>query len=149
MPTRHQGPAAEIRALNAFIALLRAAHAVSERTHGPIRAAGLTLGQFGALEALHHCGPLSAGELAVKVLSSGANMTTILDNLERRGLLRRERDDADRRRVIVRLAPAGRRLVTALFPAHAARLAEDLAALTVAEQEQLRALCRKLGRRGT
>ena len=50
----------------------------------------LTGSQFAAVEALYHLGPMSQGEISGKVLKSGSNMTTVIDHLERDGLVRRE-----------------------------------------------------------
>ena len=46
---------------------------------------GLTESQIGVLEALAHLGPLTQGELCRKILRSGSNVTTVVDNLERDG----------------------------------------------------------------
>ena len=146
MPTRWKGPAAEVRALNAWIALNRALESVGASLRRPLAAAGLTVGQLAILEALLHTGPQSASALGRRVLRSQANMTTVLDNLERAGLVARLRTAEDRRVVTVRLTAEGRRLITRVFPGHVARITAQLAALSAAEQEALARLCRKLGR---
>lgn len=43
---------------------------------------GLTVPQFGILEALFHLGPLSLGELADQLLVTGGNVTYVMDRLE-------------------------------------------------------------------
>ena len=133
------------RALDAFVKLLRAAHWVSYRAGEHRRRAGLTEAQFGVLEALYHKGTLIQVEIAGKLLSSPSNLTLVLDNLERDGLIERGRDTDDRRRINVRLTPAGRRRIRDLFPTHADGIAELMGALTASEQEELGRLCRKLG----
>jgi DNA-binding MarR family transcriptional regulator len=65
-------------------------------------------------------GPLTAGEIAARVLVTTASMTAVLDTLERRGLLRRIPDRADRRRVLVEITGEGRTLVDAFLPEMAA-----------------------------
>jgi MarR family 2-MHQ and catechol resistance regulon transcriptional repressor len=147
MATRHQGSARERRALDAFIALMRASEAVTARTHGHLADAGLTIGQFGALEALHHLGPLRTTELARKLLRSPGNMTTVLDNLERGGLVRRAQEAGDRRCTTVSITARGTALMRDVFPRHVERLTRDLAVLTADEQDELKRLCQKLGRR--
>src|ERR687891_389561 len=52
-------------------------------------------------------GPKSAGELAAGVALSTAATTTLIDRLERRGLVRRVRDPHDRRRVVVEMTREG------------------------------------------
>ena len=146
MATRHQGTAAEQRALDAYIKLRRAVNAVSLREGEVMRASGLTESQFGALEALHHLGPLCQRELAGKVLKSAGNMTTVVDNLERRGLVKRRREGGDRRVVTVHLTDSGGTLVREVYPRVVEVLMEMFSALSAKEQEQLAALCRRLGK---
>jgi len=145
MATRQKGSAAEKRALDTYIKLRRAVNAVSLREGEVRRAAGLTESQFGALEALHHLGPLCQHELAGKVLKSAGNMTTVVDNLERRGLVERRRDGDDRRMVTIHLTDPGRELVREVFPRVAGVLEEAFSTLSAKEQDQLGALCRRLG----
>lgn len=145
MATRYKGTARETLALDAYIALMRAAESVTARTHGHLAGAKLTLGQFGALEALHHLGPLRTTELARKLLRSPGNVTTVLDNLEKSGLVRREQESADRRCTIVSITPRGSALLREVFPRHVAGMTRELGVLTRREQEELKRLCRKLG----
>lgn len=146
MPTHYKGPPETERALSAFINFLRAADSLAARLDSQIEMAGLTHGQFAVLEALFHLGPLNQCDLARKLLRSGGNVTVVIDNLEKRGLVRRERQKEDRRMVIVGLTPSGRRLIARIFPTHAAAITVEMNRLSLEEQETLRALCRKLGR---
>jgi len=146
MPTHYKGTAEEQRALSAFINFMRAADSVVARLDTQIEMAGLTHGQFAVLEALLHLGPLNQCDLARKLLRSGGNVTVVIDNLEKRGWVRRERQKEDRRMVVVRLTPAGRRLIADTFPKHAAAITAEMGRLSIEEQETLRALCRKLGK---
>lgn len=146
MGTRYLGTAAERRALDALITLRRAASSLGERTAAGLRSAGLTESQFGVLEAVLHLGPLCQRELAAKILKSAGNLTTVVDNLERRGLVERRRNDLDRRVSRIHLTAEGERLVRSLFPPHVATLVEAFSVLTAQEQELLTALCRRLGR---
>ena len=52
MGTRYQGQPDEVRALDAFIKLMRATDSISADLSRHVSEAGLTLGQFGVLEAL-------------------------------------------------------------------------------------------------
>jgi MarR family 2-MHQ and catechol resistance regulon transcriptional repressor len=146
MSTHYKGSRTELRALNSFIKLIRAANAVSNDVANTYTAAGLTESQFGVLEALLHLGPLHACDLAAKLLSSGGNLTLVLDNLEKRSLVRRERGVEDRRFITVHLTLQGRTLIEELFPRHVAGVVARFAVLSASEQEELSRLCRKLGR---
>ena len=145
MPTRYRGDEEEVRALNAFITLMRASDAVAASVNEGLAERGLTSSQLGVLEALLHLGPLCQGDLAGKLLRSGASMTSVVEGLEKKGLLVRQRTEEDKRFVRVALTGKGRRMIEDVFPAHARAIAGRLAVLTPDEQEELRRLCRKLG----
>lgn len=146
MPTHYRGKVDEVLALNTFIKLVRSLNAVQTHLIPPLQKEyGLTESQFAVLEAIHHLGPLSQGQLCQKILRSGSNVTTVVDNLERDGLVERERDDTDRRVQIVQLTERGRALVTAALPVHVSRITRVLSSLTKDEQRELGRICRKLG----
>jgi len=146
MGTRYQGTPAEVRALDAFIKLVRAADSVSSRIHRHLDAAQLTASQFGVLEAVYHLGPLTQRDLAQKLLKSGGNMTLVIDNLEKRQLVKRDRQSDDRRCILVQLTEQGRTLIQEVFPRHVAAIAQEMRVLSAAEQEELGRLCRRLGK---
>lgn len=133
-------------AVRAYVKLMRAQRGVLARLEPALAACALTLTQLGVLEAVLHLGPLSHRELGRKLLTSPANLTDVVDKLERRGLVRRERATDDRRLVRVALTDPGRALIQAVFPAHAADIAAAMSALDPAELAQLDHLLRKLGR---
>lgn len=124
---------------------MRAADAVTARLAPELAKVSLTESQFGVLEALHHLGPMCQAELGRKILKTSGNMTMVIDNLEKRQLVRRARDESDRRYITVHLTPAGETLIREFFPGHAARIATVMSTLAPDEQEELRRLCRKLG----
>ena len=145
MGSRYQGKPHEMRALDAYIKLLRATRTVSARLDKALAGDGLTETQLGVLEALLHLGALCQRELGQKLCTSGANMTSVVDNLERRELVRRVRDAEDRRYVSVHLTSGGKSLIERVFPRHVAGIVEALSALSPEEQRLLDSLCKKLG----
>jgi len=147
MGTRHRGTIEEISALNAFIKLQRSAESVSVRIHA-VLPQGLTITQFGVLEALHHLGPLCQSELAEKLLKSGGNLTLVVDNLEKAGYVLRERDAADRRFVVVKLTEKGHNFIGILFPKVVANVTREMSALSSTELADLGRLCKKIGLQG-
>jgi MarR family transcriptional regulator, 2-MHQ and catechol-resistance regulon repressor len=146
MATHFKGKRNEVRALDAYIKLSRASGTIDAQLAANLARLGVTTGQLGVMEALMHLGPLTQTELGRKLLRSGGNVTTVIDNLERRGLVERQRNPDDRRVVTVTLTGTGRELIEQIFPNHARAVAQAMATLTVAEQEELGRLCRKLGR---
>lgn len=133
------------QALNSYTKLMRAAESVTARTSRPMTAADLTISQFGVLEALLHKGPLCQRDLAAKILKSSGNMTMVIDNLEKRGLVRRERDSADRRYLTVQLTDSGRELIVTVFSEVREAIVAEMGVLSAVELEQLGTLCKKLG----
>lgn len=147
MKKKSPKPSPERLALATYVKLMRAADSVTARTHRHLAGAGLTSTQFGVLEALYHLGPLCQRDIGRKILKSSGNITTVVDNLEKRDLVLRQPSREDRRFVAVHLTEKGQHLIEDLFPRHAAGIAEELGALSTEEQTELGRLLRKLGRR--
>jgi len=146
MGSHFDGNREELRALCAFVNLMRAAESLHARASHRLAGTRLTSSQFGVLEALYHLGPLTQKELSQKLLKTGGNMTMVVGNLEKHEQVERRRGTEDRRVVTVHLTRRGRRLIERIMPAHVEGIREDMNRLTAREQEQLRALCRKLGK---
>ena len=146
MGTHYQGGSDEVRALDAFIKLSRAADSVASRVSSSIVQSRLTESQFGVLEALYHLGSMHQCDLGKKLLRTSGNMTLVVDNLEKRGLVRREPGVEDRRYNSVHLTDAGRELIARVLPGHVYEIVREMGVLTPREQEELGRLCRKLGR---
>jgi len=146
MPTHYKGNTTEVQALDTFIKFTRAANAFEARLYQHRAIEDLTPSQFGILDALFHLGPLCQGEVSAKLLKSTGNVTLVLDNLEKRGLVRRVRETEDRRMVKIYLTPAGEDLIRRIIPQMVSAVASELSILTEEEQAQLGNLCRILGK---
>ena len=146
MPTHYSGTRAEMRVLDTFIKLTRCTNSLLMRLAECNTLGDLTPSQFAVLEALYHLGPMTQGEVSQKVLKSGSNMTTVIDNLERDGLVRRERDEKDRRVIHVHLTKTGSNKVAVVLPGHIEALVREFSVLSASEQKDLAELCKKLGR---
>jgi MarR family 2-MHQ and catechol resistance regulon transcriptional repressor len=147
MPTKYEGTREERRALDAYIKLQRAAETVVNRTTAHLAIYDLTASQFGVLEALYHLGTLSQRDLAQKLLKSTGNISVVLKNLQKRGLISRERNPDDTRYMEVCISKAGHDLLASFFEKHVQGIVEEMAVLTPEEQDELARLCRKLGLR--
>ena len=146
MPTHFEGSRVERRTLDTFIKLTRCTNSVLGELSARQTTGDLTASQFAVLETLYHIGSMTQGEVSSKVLKSTSNLTTVIDNLERDGYVRRERDAEDRRVIHVHLTEAGTSKIEAVLPGHIAALVEEFSVLTVKEQELLGELCKKLGK---
>lgn len=146
MPTHFKGSRAEMRTLDTFIKLTRCANSLFARLSERNTLGDITPSQFAVLESLYHLGSMNQGEVSTKVLKSGSNMTTVIDNLERAGLVKRERHEKDRRVINVHLTEAGKNKVETVLPGHIAALVEEFSVLSASEQQTLAELCKKLGK---
>ena len=133
------------RALSTYVKLVRATDAVHNQINAHLAQYDLTTSQFGVLEAIYHLGPMQIGEIGAKILKSSGNMTLVIDNLIKRGLVYRERQPDDRRCIQIHLTANGKARMDELWPTHAQGVVDAFAVLTPAEQEELAALCHKLG----
>ena len=145
MPTHYPGTPQEILALNTFIKLTRATESLLNRLSQRGTQGDLSPSQFGVLETLYHLGSMCQYELASKILKSSGNLTMVIDNLEKRTLVRRVRDTVDRRKVTVVLTDEGRQLISQVLPTHVASITDEMNTLTPQEQITLGEICRKLG----
>jgi len=143
--TKKYGKNADL-ALSLWVKLARAFDTLAVLTAKDIDSFGLTPPQFGVIEALGHLGSMKIGEMCSKKLMTGGNMTVVIDNLEKQGLVERVKDQNDRRAYIVRLTKSGEDKFAEMFPAHAHFVEKYVsAALSVEEIHQLSALLKKLG----
>ncbi len=105
----------------------------------------LTKQELYLLERLGGHGPSIMSALAEYLGVAVNTVTTVVDALERKGVVRRERAEDNRRKVWVQLTPAGRRVHQA-YVAEQSRAAEFLlSALTPEEQQIYMVLMRKIG----
>jgi MarR family transcriptional regulator, 2-MHQ and catechol-resistance regulon repressor len=142
--TRRYGKKTDL-ALSLWVKLARAYTTFGNRSHADIRSYGLTQPQFGVVESLGHLGEITLGELSRKMLSSCGNITVVVDNLEKEGLVHRRHCTDDRRVIYVQLTPKGKKLFGTIFPRHARCITGLAAVLTEEEQEHLGGLLKKLG----
>ena len=99
---------------------------------------GLTGPQMLCLREIAEQGSLTTGALALAVALSPATLTGILDRLEVRGLVSRERRPEDKRRVLVSLTTVGRQMAQELPSPLQERFGSRLADLPADEQAVIR-----------
>jgi MarR family 2-MHQ and catechol resistance regulon transcriptional repressor len=132
-------------ALSMWVKLTRAHDTFSHLTAADIRSFGLTPAQFGVIECLGHLDTMLIGDLTKKHLVSGGNMTVVVDNLEKDGLVERSVNVEDHRAFYVKLTPKGKRLFDKIFSKHAQFIVKLASVLSESEQAELGLLLKKLG----
>lgn len=107
---------------------------------------GLTFPQYRLLLALAGADELSAGELAAAADLAPATVTQMLDHLVAEGVVERARSERDRRLVLNRLTPRGRRLQAARRAEIEAKWEAALGDLSTAELREGARLLQRLQR---
>lgn len=146
MPTHYEGDPKNVQSLDAFIKMTRANLSLQSYLMRRGKLEGLTVTQFGVMETLYHLGSLTQGVLSSKQLKTPGNITVVIDNLERDGLVVRKRDELDHRVVHISLTPAGRERIERVFPIQAELIREAFSVLSAEELSQLSSLAKKLGK---
>ena len=128
----------------AYVRLVRTAETLHAEVSRGLQAEGLTASQFSTMKALMLQGPLAQRDIAKYLLKTGGNVTVVVDNLERVGLVTRIRDTEDRRVIYVKLTAEGEATFHRVYPAHKERIHAAVAALSELDCERLLALLDKL-----
>ena len=131
-----------------FLLFWKASHAVMRHDQKSIARQGFaSMSDFAVLEVLLHKGALPVNAIGEKVLLTSGSITTAVQRLEKKGLVRRERSEGDARVVLVQLTEEGRALISEAFAAHADNLDELFAKFSKEERIQFAGLMRQLGQR--
>lgn len=126
-------------------ALRRASRSFEERARRQIEGLGICPSDYGILAALTEAGPLPVSALGRRVQLTSGSMTTAIDRLEQKGLVRRREMPTDRRARSVHLTPHGRSLIRKAEAEHERAMSEIVASLSSAEQREVLRLLNKLG----
>ena len=108
VPRTHKRDSVSLEA-KLFVALLRAADRLSQDADLLVKAYGLTGTQYNVLRILRGAGPdgLPCKGIGDRMISRDPDMTRLLDRMEKRSLITRERQTKDRRVIKARITPAG------------------------------------------
>ena len=141
--TKRKNSVKESPGLQAFAMLHRTSIKISNEVYSHL-SPRLTTSQFGILEAIYKNGPLHQVELAPHILKTTGNITTVVDNLEKLGLVERVRGQRDRRFFQIVLTPKGSMLIKKLYPAHNQQADRVMGRLSDEERDELVRICLKL-----
>jgi len=96
----------------AFIQILQTAEALMNEVSAVLKPAGLTPTQYNVLRILRgaHPEPVTCGQVAERMITKDPDITRLMDRMESRNLIVRERDTRDRRHVTIGITDAGLKL---------------------------------------
>jgi DNA-binding MarR family transcriptional regulator len=134
------------RALRIWLRLLTCTQLIEKRVRAGLREQfTTTLPRFDLMAQLErHPEGLKMNELSRLLMVTGGNVTTIVDQVEKEGLVERLDEPADRRAFRIRLTPAGRKAFAEMARAHEEWVVELLSGLSRREQDELLKLLAKL-----
>ena len=137
-----------ISGIHLWLVLMKAYRALAQVDARSIAAFGLGLSDFAVLEILLHKGPLPVNTIGRQVMLTSGSITTAVDRLEQKRLVRREACPDDRRVTYVTLTAEGRTLIRRVFKLHAKRWEKVFNPLSAKERSALGTLLKKLGKHG-
>ncbi len=125
------------RGVTLWLALWKVARDVERVAREDVASLGLCLTDFAVLEVLLNRGPMPVSAIAGRVLLTSGSMTTAVDRLAGRGLVRRAVSDKDGRVRVVTLTDAGRELIGPAYASHAGAMERVFASLGDRERATL------------
>jgi len=134
----------EVHGFPAWLQLVRAYNYMEARISADLRRADLTLARFHVLVALAKHGPMSQQTLADHLLVTKGNVVGLIDKLSARGFVERQSSATDRRVNVLRVTPAGRRIVERTLPRQMQLIASLMQPLNPREAASLKALLKRL-----
>jgi DNA-binding MarR family transcriptional regulator len=131
--------AGDHRALRIWLRLLTCTQLIERQVRSRLRSQfDTTLPRFDLMAQLErHRGGLKMNELSRLLMVTGGNVTAIVDQLEKEGLVERLDEPADRRAFRIRLTKSGERTFIEMARAHEEWVVELLAGLSRRDQEEL------------
>lgn len=129
--------------LSTLVTFTRAENKIHRMEYETIKKNGLTAAQFGVLEALYSKGDLKICEIIEKILTTSGNITVVIKNLEKDGLVKRYSDPEDKRATIIALTDKGREVIENILPEHIINISKIFNILTDEEKLTLKKILKK------
>lgn len=130
-------------AIHAHIVFKKAERVIAGKSEKVIRSHNLTDSQFSVIDVLYTKGDMRISKLLDTMLATSGNMTVILKNMERDGLIYRKRDEEDGRAFIVGLTDKGRGLFEKILPSHKEEIEKLYSILSDEEKKNLITILKK------
>ncbi|MCW8837218.1 MAG: MarR family transcriptional regulator [Thiovulaceae bacterium] len=132
------------KSMSTWIQLIKTFKKILAKESAYIKSHDLTMNQFEVLEVLYHRGDLSVGAITKLTLGTPGNVTVVIKNLIRDGLITSIPDAKDKRTYIITITKKGIDIMDKLFPNHAKNFEDYFKVLDKDETETLFTLLRKL-----
>lgn len=130
-------------ALSTLITFTRAEHIIHKKELETIKESGLTTAQFAVLEVLYNKGDLKICEIIEKILTTSGNITVVIKNLEKDGLVKKNLDPKDKRSTIISITDNGKKIIEDILPNHINNISRIFNVLTDEEKIILKSILKK------
>ena len=129
--------------LSTLIVFTRAEQKIHKMEYETIKAGGLTNSQFAVLEVLYSKGDLKICEIIEKILTTSGNVTVVIKNLEKDGLVSKKIDPEDKRSMLISITDKGKKVMDEIFPKHVDNINKIFDILTIEEKLELKKILKK------
>lgn len=146
LPPPASEPIEDLSGLHIWLILWKAQRAVEQNALRSIAGLDLGLSEFAALELLLHKGPQPVNTIGKKVMLTSGSITSAIDRLEAKELVRRTPHPTDQRARLVELTSKGHSLIECAFRRHRLDMEETAAALSKTERRELMRMLKKWGK---
>ena len=132
------------KSMQTWMQIVRAFTKIRTKELKYINACGLSMNQFEVLEVLYHRGDLAVGAITKLIMSTPGNVTVVVKNLTRDGLVQTMPSSEDSRVRIVTITEKGNAIIAGMFTQHSANLKSYFEVLSDEEMVIVYDLLRKL-----
>lgn len=129
--------------LSTLIVFTRAEQKIHKMEYETMKAVGLTSSQFAVLEVLYSKGDLKICEIIEKILTTSGNITVVIKNLEKDGLVSKHEDPSDKRSMLISITDKGKKIMDDIFPSHVDNINNIFSILTTEEKLELKKILKK------
>lgn len=130
--------------LNTFVGLNRTLDHLMKIVKTDVQRYGLNVTEFAVMELLYNKGDQPIQRIGNRVLIASSSITYVVDKLEEKGCVVRQRNEKDKRVTNASLTYKGRSMMDEIFPDHASTLESTFSVLTDEEITVLQTTLKKL-----
>lgn len=130
--------------LNTFVGLNRTLDHLMKIVKTDVQLYGLNVTEFAVMELLYNKGDQPIQRIGNRVLIASSSITYVVDKLEEKGCVVRQRNEKDKRVTNASLTDKGRSMMDEIFPDHASTLESTFSVLTDEEITVLQTALKKL-----
>lgn len=132
------------KSMQTVLRLERVRFKIHQQTINYLNSFNLSFNQFKVLEVLYHRGDLNVSTITKLTISTPGNITVVVKNLKKAGLIESICDVDDKRVSILSITKKGKEIIEEVFPTHSKNLRSTFDVLSDEELETLFSLLRKV-----